>query len=185
MAAVVCSRSSHGPPAASRPRQPPRTPNPSPDPPPRPHGLGHGGDRAGGRQLGGRTQTAMSARRPNPSGSKEIPGPKGPGPGIRGSLLGSQRRSPKPLTQRGRGSRPARRAASTLASLPGLPGPAGPRHPRPPTPPLLDLEEARGTWPAHLPLTPAPKVGSRAVRGARIHPGRGEARAHLRAQRTP
>ena len=79
MAAVVCSRSSHGPPAASRPSQPPRTPNPSPDPPPRPGGLGHGGARGGGRQLDGRAQKAMPARSPNPSGSKEIRGPKGSG----------------------------------------------------------------------------------------------------------
>lgn len=181
MAAVVCSRSSHSPPAPARPSQPPRTPNPEPRPGPR--GLRHRGARGCGLQLGGRAQTALPARRPSPSGSKGIQGPVSGvrGSGFLGPRVAARSHLPNGAAAHGlRGEKPARRPRS-----PGCLGPLGlgarAPGPHPSPPPKTREAPSLRTCPARRPPKLAPERG----RGAGIHPSRGEARARLRAQGTP
>lgn len=182
MAAVVCSRSSRGPPAAARSSPPSRTPNPCPDRRPDP---GAQDTAAPGRRA--------AARWPRPDGpARAAPQPGGVGrdpslrfqvrvPGSRGPGGAAQSHLPGGAAAHGlRGEQPARWPRSPRClGRPGL----GARAPRPhPSPPL----KTRGApGPRTCPAPRPPKLAPERGLGPRIHPGRGEAPSVLRAQGTP
>lgn len=185
MAAVVCSRSSHGPPAAARPSQPPRTPDPGPRAPaqtPWPRTQGRQGHRA-------------AARWPRPDGpARAAPQPVGverdPESRVRDSRFGflgtsvaARNHLPNGAPAHGlRGEKPARRPRSLgcLGRL-GL----GARAPPPTTRPLPTPQTRVAPGPRTCPPRQPPELALEWERGAEIHPGRGEVRARQCAQGTP
>lgn len=152
MAAVVCSRSSHGPPAAARPSPPPGTPHPGPRAPVclgrRPGTQGRQGHRAAARwpRPDGPARAA-----PRPVGVERDPESRVRGSrfGFLGTSVGARNHLPDGAAAHGpRGEKPARRPRSLgcLGRL-GLGARAPPPQPDPSRPP-------KRAW--HLARAPAP-----------------------------